>query len=72
MSTGFVPVESAIIKEVQYNQGDRILLIRFTKGSLYKYTGVTQAMYDEMMSGESVGKYFHRHIKPLPTTKLEE
>ena len=72
MSTDFVPVDSAIIKEVQYNQGDRTLLIRFNKGSLYKYTGVTQSMYDEMMSGDSVGKYFHRYIKPLPTTKMEE
>jgi hypothetical protein len=72
MSNGFVPVDSSIIKEVQYNQGDRTLLIRFVKGSLYKYTGVTQDMYEEMMYGESIGKYFHRNIKQLATTKLEE
>ena len=72
MSNEFIPVESSIIKEVLYNQGDRTLLVRFIKGSLYKYTGVPQSMYDQMMSGESVGKYFHRYIKPLPTTKMEE
>lgn len=71
MSGQFIPVDSAIIQEVLYNQGDETLLIRFKKGSLYKYSKVSQRMYDEMVSAESVGKYFHKNIKSLPTTKLE-
>jgi hypothetical protein len=73
MNKKFTPVDSAIIKEVLYNQEDSTLLIRFNKGPLWRYAGVTRTMYNEMMTeGVSVGKYFHAHIKSLPAEKITD
>lgn len=40
-------------------------------GSVYRYTGKTQADFDAFVSAENLGKHFGAHIKPGPTLKRE-
>lgn len=48
------------------------LSILFKSGISYAYKGVTQTMFEAMKAVESVGRYFHQHIKDKFThTKLE-
>ena len=71
MENNFIPVNSSMIKEVQYLQGVNALLVRFHNDSVYRYTGVTNRLYKVMMSAESVSKFFIVNIKTLPCTKME-
>lgn len=66
----YIPVESSIIKGVLHNEDDNLLLIKFNNGNLYMYENVSKEMYTKMMGSESIGKYFHANIKPLPTTRI--
>ncbi|HFC6730839.1 TPA: KTSC domain-containing protein [Neisseria meningitidis] len=39
--------------------------IRFKNGSLYRYKGVPQTVYDELLHAPSKGRYLHSQIKPF-------
>lgn len=56
------PVKSSNVDAIGHD-GQK-LFVRFKgKGTVYSYTGVTQAMHDEMKAHESPGGYFHSKIK---------
>jgi len=60
----FRPVTSSQIKEVAYDQKSETLYIRFKKNDkTYSYTPISKKTHQEMMKSDSVGKYFHKHIK---------
>jgi hypothetical protein len=78
-------VESSQIEAVGYEAETETLGIRFTptkkqkeagqRGSEYHYQFVPQDVHAALMTAESVGRYFHQHIKPFPEkypfTKIE-
>lgn len=46
-----------------------MLSIRFKGGAIYDYPDVPEETFDELLASESVGKAFHRLIKPnFPAT----
>lgn len=59
------PVKSSTIAAVHHD--GKQLTVRFKNGGTYDYPDVPQHLYDRMMAahdgGESVGKFFHTHIK---------
>ncbi|HEY9945529.1 TPA: KTSC domain-containing protein [Neisseria meningitidis] len=57
------PVLSSNLSSVAYENG--ILEIRFKNGSLYRYKGVPQTVYDELLHAPSKGRYLHSQIKPF-------
>jgi dUTP pyrophosphatase len=65
-----VPVDSTNLAAVGHDSKSTLYL-RFKKGDVYSYTGVTFKTFLEMLMAESVGKYFHAHIKALPYEKIE-
>jgi len=58
-----IPVESSDLSDVKYDEGARTLRVWFHSGGVYEYREVAKETYDGLMSAESHGKYFHRHIK---------
>lgn len=70
-SIEMIDVESSNINAVGYDPDSRTLAIRFWKGrgdsktigDTYHYPGVPQDIYDALKDADSVGKYFHRHIR---------
>ena len=78
-------VESSQIAEVGYDHTSGTLGIRFKPtrkqqeagqaGSEYHYTNVSPEMHQELITADSVGKYFGENIKPFPQlypyTKIE-
>lgn len=54
-------VDSSMIKEVGYQDGD--LLVRFNDGRIYEFKRVPKAVYTRLMSSDSVGQSFNRNIK---------
>ena len=43
---------------------DHALYIDFLSGRSYKYPGVPQEVFEDMLASDSVGKFFHNRIRP--------
>jgi len=56
-------VSSSAMRSVGYDPGRQILEIEFTGGQVYQYHGVPEVVYEGLMTADSHGRYFHRHIK---------
>ncbi len=57
------PVTSSHLQSVGYDPASRILEVEFTNGSIYQYTGVPAAIYQELMAAPSHGTYFAQYIR---------
>lgn len=56
-------VESSNLKSVGYDPDTETLEIEFRNGSVYRYAGVPQAIYDGLMEARSKGSYHYQHIR---------
>lgn len=56
---------STVIKSYRYKQENELLVITFTSGKIYQYSGVTGTQYDELKNAYSKGTYFNKYIKPF-------
>ncbi len=57
------PHTSSTIAGSHYDPATRTMTIKFKGGGIYKYGGVVQQTYDGLVNAESIGKYFHKHIR---------
>ena len=58
-----IPVNSSAIVSIGYDQATITLEIAFIQGDVYQYFDVPDVVYQEFISAESHGKYFHANIK---------
>ena len=56
-------VSSSNIASIGYDPKSQTLEIEFHSGGIYQYYGVSQTLYEDLMSASSHGSYFHQHIK---------
>lgn len=54
---------SSVIKEVAYNTEAHKMRIIFNSGSSYIYDAVPEKVFNELITSESLGKYFGMYIK---------
>lgn len=59
----YIPVESSSLSAVCYVPEEEALYVTFLKGGEYRYANVNSAVYDALMSGGSVGKFFAANIQ---------
>lgn len=57
------PVESSSIAEVGYDANYATLEVMFKDGTVYQYFDVPQNICGEMLSSDSVGRYFSSHVR---------
>jgi hypothetical protein len=62
-ATPMTKVESQLLKEIGYNEPNRIMRVRFTNNTVYLYSGITKKMYDEFARAESKGVWFGKNIR---------
>ena len=55
-------VKSSNILSVGYSRETRILYIKFHDGTVYRYFGVQQGTFDELLGASSHGSYAHGNI----------
>ena len=68
-------VLSSNIDSVGYDANTNTLLVRFKRGALYGYEGITPDIYNGLLTATSIGKYFASVIKgryPYKEVKLNE
>lgn len=56
-----IPVESSNLATVGFANG--VLEIEFKHGGVYQYFNVPTSVYEDLMTAESKGKYFHQFIR---------
>lgn len=59
-----IPVDSSVIAAVGYDDGARRLRLEYRSGRTYDYLDVPPEVYEELMSGGSMGEYVNGVIKP--------
>lgn len=63
MPTNHHVTRSSMISEIEYDEAKKLLKLKFAKGGWYEYKEVPKEVYNELLSSESIGKYFLANIK---------
>lgn len=66
------PVKSSNIKAIGYDPNTKTLTIEFNSGGIYDYPDIEQHEHDSLLSAESIGSHFHKHIRPKKFAKHEK
>jgi hypothetical protein len=56
-------VHSSTLNSIGYAEGDRVLEATFRNGDVYHYVLVPTAVWNGLVSADSKGAYFNRHIR---------
>ena len=56
-------VRSSNIRSVGYDPESRTLEVEFHTGGVYRYSGVSETIFQGLMRAASKGSYFHDHVK---------
>ncbi|WP_354266695.1 KTSC domain-containing protein [Bradyrhizobium sp. I1.7.5] len=57
------PVRSSTLVSVGYDETKQLLEIEFRKNSVYQYSGVPKAVYEQLMAAASKGKVFDQRVR---------
>ncbi|OGX14377.1 MAG: hypothetical protein A2351_01965 [Omnitrophica bacterium RIFOXYB12_FULL_50_7] len=57
------PVRSRDLALVGYDVATSILEVVFRAGGVYRYQGVPESVYHELMAASSIGTFFQKNIK---------
>lgn len=64
---------SSTVEAIGYEPATQLLKVKFKSGGTYHFEGVPAAEYQKLLTAESVGKHFHKHIKgAFKSVKQEE
>jgi hypothetical protein len=55
-------VESSLLSSVGYST-DATLELEFRSGAIYRYFAVPPAVFENLITAESKGVYFNRHVR---------
>jgi hypothetical protein len=59
-----VDLQSTSLNAATYRQDQGAFLeVEFRSGAIYRYRGVPEQVYQDLLSAESKGKYFNQHIR---------
>ena len=56
-------VESSSLAAIGYDEPRRILAVMFHGGAIFHYAGVPKRHVEQLIGAESIGRYFHEHIR---------
>lgn len=66
------PVVSGNLKAVGYDKASQTLDVQFSSGRIYRYSGVSPSVHQELIAAESIGSYFARNVRnKFPCVDLE-
>ena len=60
-----IPVESKMLESAGYDADDEKLRIVFRNGSTYEYSGVEEAIYQDLLNATSKGAFFLEYIREI-------
>jgi hypothetical protein len=57
------PVNSSVLVSVGYDDHSFVLETELTSGAVYQYLDVPESVFLELMSANSLGKYYNKNIR---------
>jgi hypothetical protein len=57
------PVTSSSIASIGFDDDSETLEVEFVSGTVYRYRGVSQDVYEDFREAPSKGTFFNTHIK---------
>ena len=57
------PVESSGIKAIGHDPATNTMRVQFNGGRTYEYSGVTAEHHKALISADSIGGHFSRHVR---------
>jgi hypothetical protein len=66
------PVSSSNIKSIGYDATGQLLEVEFNGGGVHQYAGVPQDLADKFVRAQSIGTFFHMHIRDRFKSKAVE
>jgi hypothetical protein len=67
-----VDLQSTSLNAATYRNQSAVLELEFGSGAIYRYAGVPEQVYRELLHAESKGRYFHQHIRNrFPYAKID-
>jgi hypothetical protein len=58
-----VPVESTTLVSAGHDANSATLELQFRSGAVYRYFGVPQRVFQDLLQAESKGVYFNQNIR---------
>jgi hypothetical protein len=58
-----VALQSTSLNAATYRDRSAVLELEFGSGAIYRYAGVPEQVYRELLKAESKGRHFHQHIR---------
>jgi hypothetical protein len=58
-----VDLQSTLLSAATYQDQSASLELEFRSGASYRYIGVPEQVYQELLSAASKGRYFNQHIR---------
>lgn len=62
-----IPVESSNITHLGYDKDNLVMHIQFKDGRKYEYSGVSHESMADLAQAPSIGRHFHKFIRPEHT-----
>jgi hypothetical protein len=67
-----VDLQSTSLNAATYQEQRAILELEFQSGAVYRYLGVPEPIYRELLNAESKGRYFNQRIRNrFPYAKID-
>ena len=57
------PIDSSAIASIGYNAAKQELEVEFQSGNVYRYFGVPEEVYEDLLRAPSKGRYFGSFIR---------
>ena len=57
------PVDSSAIMSIGYSKRQHALEIEFRNGAIYRYLGVTPALYEALLNADSKARFYDENIR---------
>jgi len=66
------PVDSSNIAAVGWDPRTMVLEVEFHHGGVYHYLEVPKSVYGDFIHADSIGKHFHKYIRPTYSYRKAE
>ncbi len=56
-------VDSSSVRSVGYDRASATLEVEFRNGGIYRYEGVSVEIWHQLRHADSIGRFFHDHVR---------
>lgn len=70
MAAQMQPVKSSNVAAAGFDEDTQELIVEFTSGASYAYSGQSEATLQDLLTSTSPGSYVSRHLRNAPSRRI--